>query len=80
MNTEKVNQFLSQYKTELTNAVRNFPDEYMFSVDDVPIVFDRMSSAFKRNSYNKDGRAWKATCKFFGIPHTYKAINQFVGR
>ena len=41
-------------------------------------VADRMIAAITAKSYNKDGRAMKATCKRLGIKHTYTAINAFI--
>lgn len=37
-----------------------------------------MRRAIRKNSFNKDGRAFKATCKRLKIAHTYKAINNFI--
>lgn len=63
------------YREELANAVRDYPNEYAWPIDQVPVVADRMVDAMKRGSYNKDGRAFKATCRRLGIKHTYTAIN-----
>lgn len=71
-------KFVQIYTEELANAVRNYPGEYGWPIENVPVVAEKMAVAFKAKSYNKDGRAIKATCKRVGIPYTYKAINAFL--
>lgn len=51
---------------------------YAFGPGLVPTVSDRMKVAFQAKTYNKDGLAIKRTCKAFGIPYTYTAINNFI--
>lgn len=70
--------FITVYSKNLENTVRQHPEEYGFSVAFVPHVVDRMGAALEKGSYNKDGRALKATCKELGIPHTYAAINAYI--
>jgi hypothetical protein len=80
MNAEKLNNFITRYRLDLQDAVEKYPSEYAFPVAMVDTVVERMKSAIQRNSFNKDGRALKATCKAFGIAHTYKAIDAFLER
>ena len=68
--------FLTIYLEELEKAVKNYPQEYLYGIQQVPSVYERMKSAFIKGSYNKDSRAIKATCKRLGIKHTYEAINK----
>ena len=70
--------FFDTYREELRRAVQEHPDDYHYSVEDVDAVADRMIAAMQRGSYNKDGRAFKATCNRLRIPHTYKAINAYL--
>lgn len=63
------------YREELERAVREHPDEYRFPIEHTPAVADKMIAAMKAGSYNKDGRAFKATAKRLGIKHTYAALN-----
>lgn len=80
--TEQDNQdfFDTTYYDELERAVREHPDEYMPEMQTksgLLVAYTKMLAAFDRESYNKDGRAIKATCRKLGIPHTYKAINAY---
>lgn len=77
MNTERLDRFSSAYKAALIEAVKNYPLEYGFPVEQVDLVVERMKSAFIEQSYNKDGRAIRSVCKMLGIRHTYKDINTF---
>ena len=70
--------FLAEYEKQLTLAVQNFPQEYGFGVEKVPYVIAKFRIAISEGTFNKDGRAFKATCKALKIPHTYKAINNFI--
>lgn len=69
--------FRAAYVEELTRAVADYPDEYPWAQSgrlDVQTVADRMFEAMSRGSYNKDSRAFKATCKRLGIAYTYAGI------
>lgn len=66
------------YQEELVKAVTNHPDEYPWPVSDAPKVAEKMRLAIIRGTYNKDGYAFKGTCKRLRIPHTYRAINDYI--
>lgn len=66
------------YEANLRRAIEHYREEYSFSLDELPQVVARMREAFRRGSFNKDGRAIKATCVHFGIAHTYKAIAEAI--
>lgn len=68
--------FVTVYGEELAKAIAAFPDEY--SSTPVETVLQRMSAALKRGTYNKDGRAFKATCKRLGLKHTYTEIGEYL--
>jgi len=70
--------FIQVYTEQLEKAVKEYPDEYAFPVANVPTVVAKMSVGFKNKTYNKDGRAIKATCKVLGIKYTYTAINEYL--
>lgn len=70
--------WMKEYAKQLPLAVAKYPDEYAYSLEEVPAVVERMRVAFAKRSYNKDSRAVKACCKVFGIKHTYTAINHFI--
>ncbi len=71
-------RFVEEYTQQLTKAVTDHPDEYGWPVANVPTVVGKMKAAFKEGTYNKDGRAIKATCKALGIKYTYTAINAYI--
>jgi hypothetical protein len=73
----KLDQFIEEYERQLRVAVQNYPTEYAFPIEQVPLVVSRMKAAFERRSYNKDGKAIKATCKILNIPYTRKGIDAF---
>lgn len=74
----QIDRFMTVYQPELRNAVLSYPNEYGFSVDLVPTVCERMRAAIIRGSFNKDGRAMKATFKALGIKYTYTAISAWL--
>jgi hypothetical protein len=76
MNRDK---FLSVYRDKLKEAMVNYPSEYMFGPDHFDMVYLKMEKAIAKGTFNKDGRAFKATCKELGIKHTYKAISEYFG-
>jgi hypothetical protein len=76
INEKKFIQFTERYVIELTACVQNKSAVYRhYDVSQVPDVVNKMMDAVRRGSYNKDGDAFRATMKHFGIKNTYKAIN-----
>lgn len=71
-------KFLLIYKKNLTEQVKNNPQEYMWALSELDEVFKRMKSAIERNTFNKDSNVFKLTCKELNIKHTYKAISEFI--
>lgn len=75
---KNLSAFVNEYRKQLTQAVTLRPDLYAYSTDLVPLVVDRMASAFEHRTYNHDSLAIKWTCKVLGIRHTRKAIDAFI--
>ena len=76
--TTQLEKFCAEYRHQLEVAVRDHPKDYKFMGSfTVDQVADKMVEAFKAGTYNKDGRAIKATCKTLGIKHTYRDINAY---
>jgi len=75
--THNQQRFADLYRFNLRRAVVERPDDYRFIADKVDEVADKMIAAIARGSANKDGYAFKETCKALGIPHTYKAISAY---
>lgn len=74
--------FIKVYAEELAVAVRDHPDEYVGApwpdAKTAQVVY-RIGNAIKARTYNKDSRAFRATCKRLGVAHTYKAIDRYCG-
>lgn len=78
MREDRVQQFRELYLVELERVVREYPEEYAYSIDTVPAVVDRMMEAIRKWTFNKDSRAIKATCKLLGVKHTYAAMRAWL--
>ena len=70
--------FLAEYRRAYLEDREKHPEDHATHVEP-EVVLERMAAAIQRGSYNKDSRAFRATCRYFKIPHTYKAINAFIG-
>lgn len=70
--------FLSTYRKHLKQTRSEYPTEYAWPESMFEDVYSRMAEALEKGTYNKDGRALKATCKELGVKHTYKAINEYL--
>ena len=79
MNTVNLALFQSIYAIELDKAVRKYPEKYVWPKEEFPLVLRRMFNAIEAGTFNKDGHAFKNTCKELGIQHTYKAIREYLG-
>lgn len=75
---DRLHRWMTVYSEKLLAAVASGKYQYSYPVSEVPKVVARMRDAFEAGSYSKDGRATEQTCKHFGIPYTYKAINSFL--
>jgi hypothetical protein len=82
INEERFRIFADLYRAKLAEAVRDFPGDYTWGkTATVDSVADRMLATIKTEGIrrvNKDGRAFKATCRTLGIAHTYKAIDAYL--
>lgn len=85
MDKDNFNRFFDRYVIELDRCMREYPEDYGLQSQG-PIgdelcarTANNMRAGFQRKTYNKDGRAIRATCKALGIGTTYKAINEFLG-
>jgi hypothetical protein len=70
--------FLEVYAEKLREALKLHPEQYSWPESELPKVLERMRAAIERGTFNKDGYAFKATCKELKIKHTYKAIQEFI--
>lgn len=79
-----IDLFVAEYTRQLTraltaDAMRPAADrEYAYDLRAVPGVVEKMRAAFVRGSFNKDGKAIRATCKALGIPYTYAGIKNYL--
>jgi len=76
---KNLNKFYEQLKTEYENLFKNDP-EYAYSASKITAanLARKMTLGLDCGTANKDGAGIKRTCKFFKIPHTYKAIREFL--
>ena len=70
--------WMRAYTDNLVECLSVHGSDYVWGFRDLDMVTDRMARAFEMGTYNKEGRALKLTCKHFGIPCTYTAINTFL--
>jgi hypothetical protein len=70
--------FFEEYSKQLEFSIKEDPENYAYSVNELPQVLERMRAAIERGSFNKDSPTFKRTCKALGIKHTYKAIDEFI--
>lgn len=70
--------FVKVYIEELEAAIRKYPEEYRWPLDNLPRVFEKMIEGFRQKTYSRDGRAIRATCKRLNIKLNYKDINAFL--
>ncbi len=77
MKNNNIDRFVGVYEKALTQMVQKYPNEYGYSVSDVPGVVKKMKIGFENGTYNRDGRAIKLTCKMLRIPYTYSGINGY---
>lgn len=80
---KNLDRWMETYTDKLREAMTRDAKEYGVPEAVTPAeyathVAGRMRHAFERGSYSKDGKAITATCKHFGIKHTYTAINAFL--
>jgi hypothetical protein len=73
-------KFMQTYREQLIAAMTAHPEDYDYTAApaDIDRVCRKMGDAFLQRTYNKDGRAIKATCKVLGIKYTYGAINTYL--
>lgn len=71
-------KFVEVYEKNLRLALKEKPNEYAWPESDLPKVLERMKTAIKNGSFNKDGYAFKKTCKELGIKHTYTEIKKYI--
>jgi len=74
-----LDSFYEYLKEEYTRLFREDP-EYMYPATiTTPASLARsMTLSLDNGTANKDGKAVKNACKYFSIPHTYKAIREFL--
>lgn len=76
----RLDEWMSRYEIELVRLREENPGKYLWPASQLPDVLDRMRRSFERGPghYNKDSHAIRATCKHFGIPPTFTAIDRFL--
>jgi hypothetical protein len=75
---ENFSGFIRTYEQELIKARKDFPNDYIWPESEFPKVMERMTRAIRKRSFNKEGHAFKNTCKRLGLKYTYTAIDTFL--
>jgi len=73
--------FVDTYGKCLADNMKNNPMAYAGTFKDTfETTFRAMQNAILKGTFNKDSESFKQTCKALKIKHTYKAIDEFIGR
>jgi hypothetical protein len=73
--------FVDTYGKCLAENMKNNPQSYAGTFKDTfETTFRAMQNAILKGTFNKDSESFKQTCKALKIKHTYKAIDEFIGR
>lgn len=71
--------FCARLEIEYAHLFANDPEYAYAASRTTPAALARkMTLGLDNGQANKDGDGIKRTCKHFGIPHTYKAIRDFM--
>jgi hypothetical protein len=73
----RAQEFAVPYTRHLEACVRRRPDEYCYTLEEVPDVVRRMTLAFTAGTYNADGLAIRATCRELGLKPSRRALERF---
>ena len=76
MNEQRLKEFEVNYVSGLRDAVIAHPNDYLYPVQQVPVVVAKMMKAIRENANNVNygSHGFRLTCKRLGIKHTKKAI------
>lgn len=74
----RLEEFGAVYLEELKKESETNPEVY--SPASIEGTHGRMMKAVAMGSFNKDSAPMKRTFKRLGIPHTYKGLNEYLGR
>ena len=66
------------YERHLIRMIETRPDDYAYPLAEVPLVVMRMMGAIRRNGFNANSPALRATAKELGIKPTATAIRAYV--
>ena len=78
---KNLDSFFEQLTKEYEILFRDDPDYAYSKSKTTPAELARkMTLGLDNGQANKDGEGIKRTCKHFKIPHTYKAIREFLNK
>jgi hypothetical protein len=75
-NTNK-DKFILVYEECLYECVRDSPELYGYSIDNVSSAVKKMKNALDRMVFDYSGPAFKMACKRLGIEYSRQSINKF---
>jgi hypothetical protein len=73
-----IDKFMQVYEKHLSAVVSYPTSGYCYGIEEVPNVCAKMRVAILQKSHNKDGLAFKRTCKELSIPYTYTGIDAYM--
>ncbi len=75
-----LNEWMERYEIELVRDRKLRGEKYLWPDSQLQEVCDRMRQSFANGPghYNKDSHTIRATCKYFGLPYTFTAIDRFI--
>jgi hypothetical protein len=71
-------KFIEVYSECLYDCVRDNPELYGYSIDQVPSVVKKMADAINRLSFNHDGLAFKMACKRLNVEYKRQSILNYL--
>lgn len=78
MNYNRLNIFLHHYGEELTNAINNSPDRYVYGVSQIPEKLELFRAAIISGKMNLLSPNILAVCKILGIKWSVQDLTQWL--
>lgn len=70
-------KFIVVYEECLYDCVRDNPELYGYSIDDVPKAVKKMKNGLDKMVFDYSGPAFKMACKKLGIEYSRQSIYKF---
>lgn len=73
----QVEKFIAEYGKHLKVMRHNYPHEYTWPEEELPVVIAKMRMAFLAGTYSHSGRAVRATCIALKLKTTRTDMEKF---